>query len=78
MLQRRQHARRGAAHFHVALTNVTLPYALKIANMGAEAAMKADPALKAGLNVYKGYITYEGVREAYPELPYKSADEVLK
>ena len=61
----------------LALTNVTLPYALKIANMGAEAAMKADPALKAGLNVYKGFITYQGVREAYPELPYKSADEIL-
>ena len=40
--------------------------------------MKADPALKAGLNVYKGYITYQGVREAYTELPYKSADEVLR
>ena len=53
-----------------ALTNVTLPYAVKIANLGAEAACKADPALMKGLNVYKGVITYGGVHEAYPDLPY--------
>lgn len=54
----------------LALTNVTLPYALKIANLGAEGACKADPALMKGLNVYKGIITYPGVHEAYPDLPY--------
>ncbi len=52
-----------------ALTNVTLPYALKIANMGAEAACKADSALMKGLNVYKGNVTYKGVAEAH-NLPY--------
>ena len=61
----------------LALTNVTLPYALKIANMGAEDALRADKALKRGLNVYKGFITYDGVREAFPDLPYKCVDEVL-
>ena len=44
-----------------ALTNATLPYALKIAKLGAEAAMKADPALMKGLNVYKGKLTFEPI-----------------
>ena len=47
-----------------ALTNATLPYALKIADAGAEGAMKADPALMKGLNVYKGVLTYEPIAEA--------------
>ena len=59
-----------------ALTNATMPYALKIANMGAEAAMKSDIALKRGLNTYKGKLTYKVVAEARG-LEYTSADEVL-
>ena len=47
----------------LALTGATLPYALKIANMGAEAACKADPALMKGLNVYKGQVTYKAVAD---------------
>ena len=47
----------------LALTGATLPYALKIANMGAEAALKADPALMKGLNVYKGHVTYKAVAD---------------
>ena len=47
----------------LALTGATLPYALKIANMGAEAACKADSALMKGLNVYKGYVTYKAVAD---------------
>ncbi|MDO4575018.1 MAG: alanine dehydrogenase [Planctomycetia bacterium] len=47
-----------------ALTNATLPYVLKLAGMGAEAAMKADPALMKGLNIYKGKLTFAGVAEA--------------
>ena len=45
----------------LALTGATLPYALKIANMGAEAACKADCALMKGLNVYKGNVTCAAV-----------------
>ena len=41
-----------------ALTNVTLPYALKIADLGLEKALRADPVLARGLNVYKGKITH--------------------
>lgn len=48
----------------LALTGATLPYALKIANMGAEAACKADPALMKGLNTYNGYVTFRAVAEA--------------
>ena len=47
----------------MALTGATLPYALKIANMGAEAACKADPALMKGLNVYKGMVTCKAVAD---------------
>ena len=47
-----------------ALTNATLPYGLAMAGAGAEAAMKADPALLKGLNVYKGALTYEPVAQA--------------
>jgi len=54
-----------------ALNNATLPFALKLANMGAEAAMKADPHLANGLNVYKGKITHQAVAEAL-DLPFEA------
>ena len=47
-----------------ALNNATLPFALKLANLGAEAAMKADPHLAAGLNVSGGKIRNQPVAEA--------------
>ena len=47
----------------LALTGATLPYAVKIANLGAEAACKADPALMKGLNVYKGNVTFKAVAD---------------
>ncbi len=49
----------------LALTGATLPYALKIANMGAEAACKADPALMLGLNTYQGHLTCQAVAAAH-------------
>jgi alanine dehydrogenase len=48
-----------------ALTNVTLPYALELANRGWRDAMRADPALALGLNTYDGQITYGPVAEAH-------------
>jgi len=48
-----------------ALSNATLPYAVKLANMGAEAAIQASPALAKGVNTYKGKITYPSVAEAF-------------
>jgi alanine dehydrogenase len=48
-----------------ALTNVTLPYALELANRGWRDAMRADHALALGLNTYDGQITYGPVAEAH-------------
>ena len=59
-----------------ALGNATLRYGLSIAKLGPEAAMKQDPGLLQGLNVYKGIVTYEGVAKAHG-LPYKPALETI-
>jgi alanine dehydrogenase len=48
----------------IELNNATLPFALKIANHGAENAMQADPNLAAGLNVSGGKIRHQAVAEA--------------
>jgi len=47
------------------LSNATLPYMVKLANMGAEAAIRKDPALALGVNTCKGKITYPAVAEAF-------------
>ncbi|MGI8930870.1 MAG: alanine dehydrogenase [Sphingomicrobium sp.] len=47
-----------------ALNNATLPFALKLANLGAEKAMAEDPHLAMGLNVSDGKIRHEAVAEA--------------
>ena len=44
-----------------ALTNATLPYALQIAKKGAIEAIKENKAIKLGVNVANGFITYEAV-----------------
>jgi alanine dehydrogenase len=56
----------------IALNNATLPFVLKLANKGAEAAMAADPHLAAGLNVSGGKIRHQAVAEALG-LPYEPA-----
>jgi alanine dehydrogenase len=48
-----------------ALTNVTLPYVVAIADLGLEGAIGADAALARGVNVYGGAITNEGVAAAH-------------
>jgi alanine dehydrogenase len=48
-----------------ALTNVTLPYVLDIANNGLEEAVRRDPALARGVNAYGGLVTNEAVAEAH-------------
>ncbi|MGR3911687.1 MAG: alanine dehydrogenase [Candidatus Rhabdochlamydia sp.] len=45
----------------IALTNATMPYALKIANKGYKEALQEDPGLMAGLNLFKGHVTNEPV-----------------
>jgi alanine dehydrogenase len=47
-----------------ALNNATLPFALRLANLGAEAAMAADKHLANGLNVSGGKIRHAAVAEA--------------
>ena len=44
-----------------ALTNATLPYALKLAKLGVKAAVQTDPDLAAGVNTYGGQLTYQAV-----------------
>ncbi len=55
-----------------ALNNVTLPYVLKIARLGAEEAMRRDPHLANGLNVSDGKVRHQAVAEAL-DLPYEAA-----
>ncbi len=59
-----------------ALTNVTLPYALELANRGWKDALRADRSLALGLNTYDGHLTYGPVADAH-ELDALTLDEVL-
>jgi alanine dehydrogenase len=60
-----------------ALTNVTLPYALELANLGWRAALRADPALAPGLNTFDGQVVYGPVAEAHG-MPLRPLSEVLR
>jgi alanine dehydrogenase len=59
-----------------ALTNVTLPYAVEIANRGLRAAVTADPALALGVNTVGGQVVYAPVAEAHG-IPLVALDEAL-
>ena len=59
-----------------ALTNATLPYALRLADLGWEAALRGDEALALGLNVHAGQLTNASVGEALG-LPAISPSAVL-
>ena len=59
-----------------ALTNVTLPYAMEIANRGIKAAVAADPALRLGVNTVGEHVVYGPVAEAHG-LPLVGLDDVL-
>ena len=48
-----------------ALTNVTLPYALQLANKGADRAVRENPALLAGVNIKAGRVTNAAVAETF-------------
>ena len=49
----------------MALTNVTLPYVIKLANQGWEVACDSNPSLAKGLNIVKGKIVYKEIAEAF-------------
>jgi alanine dehydrogenase len=59
-----------------ALTNVTLPYAVEIANRGWREALRADPALALGLSTHDGALACEPVAEAH-NLPYTPLPDIL-
>jgi alanine dehydrogenase len=59
-----------------ALTNVTLPYAVALADKGWQGALRADAALAGGLNTHAGEVTNEPVAAAH-DLPYTPVGEVL-
>jgi len=59
-----------------ALNNVTLPHALRIADMGWKAALARDPHLLAGLNVWDGKVTYRAVADDL-RLPYTAAEQAI-
>jgi len=59
-----------------ALSNATLPYALRLANLGFLEAARRDPALAKGVNTYRGHITYEAVAETF-NLPFKPLEDLL-
>ena len=48
----------------LALTNVTMPYALLLANLGPLQAIRSHEALAKGVNVFQGHITYEAVAKS--------------
>lgn len=60
----------------IGLTNVTVPYALQIANKGYKKACEDNPALFKGINTLNGYVTYQSVAEAHG-LDYESAESQL-
>ena len=49
----------------VALTNVTLPYVLKLAKMGWEKACEKDAALRSGLNIVSGKVVCQEINDAF-------------
>lgn len=55
----------------IALTNVTLPYAIELANKGVEKALQDNHGLLTGLNVYQGQLTNQAVAESL-NLPYQA------
>ncbi len=59
----------------LALTNVTLPYIERLADLGPRAACERDAALRAGVNVLNGAITHRGVADAFG-LPLRSLQDV--
>ncbi len=60
----------------LALTSVTLPYLLKIADNGLEGAASSDPALAKGLSTLGGNLLSEPVAEAH-SLSFEAAEELI-
>jgi alanine dehydrogenase len=61
----------------MALTNATLPYALKLANKGWQQCALESNGVLAGLNIVAGKVTYAGVAEAFG-MEYAEANSLLR
>jgi alanine dehydrogenase len=59
-----------------ALTNATLGYGLKLADLGVAEAVRRDPALALGVNTINGHCTYMAVAEAC-DLPFTSLEKAI-
>ena len=59
-----------------ALSNATLPYLRKLANLGIQEAVVRDPSLAKGVNMYNGKVTYSAVAEAL-DLEYTPLDSII-
>src|SRR5688500_5426852 len=60
----------------LALTNATFPYAMKLANLGWQQALRESAPLRKGLNIVDGQVVYPAVAEAFG-LPLRSVDSYL-
>lgn len=60
----------------IALTNVTVPYALQIANKGLVAACQGNESLLKGVNTHQGHVTYGAVAEAH-NLEFTSVEDLF-
>lgn len=60
----------------IALTNVTVPYAVQIANKGYEKAVLENESLRKGVNTLNGYVTYKAVAEAHQQ-SYMAVEDIL-
>ncbi len=61
----------------LALSNATLPYALKIADQGVVAALRGNAALLKGLNTFDSQVTHPAVAKTFG-LPYNAPSEILR
>ncbi|MPZ98180.1 MAG: alanine dehydrogenase [Dehalococcoidia bacterium] len=59
-----------------ALAGLTLPYVLRIADKGLDAALRSDRTLARGVNAYRGHVTHAGVAESLG-MPYSPLESML-
>jgi alanine dehydrogenase len=60
----------------LALTNATLPYAIRLANQGWKKAAQDNTDLRNGLNIIQGEVVYKGVSDAF-HLPYADVKKFI-
>ncbi len=61
----------------IALTNATIHYGLKIASLGLAGACTDNPSVYSAVNTYDGKLTFPGVAQAFPDIPYHDIRTLL-